>query len=413
MVFFETFFLLISVIAFGKRMNVNVLNPSFLYAVIMLSTLAIGTLNLSGLQSEYPQWFILVVCFSTLLFTFGGSVAGRISLRETIKIGLNNREYVPKSMKVCAISLWVVVVLSFLVMVKLLGPPPAISYVSRADYFVSGWGTFYLMQSSVFCLVLYDYYKDHVLGNFSYVIIGSIVLMAILMSNKYQLVYLLILFLVNKNCFQKRIKIKSLLLVSIFGILMFSLLYKYVYKYMYGVTLEQLYFSYQMNLPEGFLFITQPYLYVAFNVENLYHFLSNINVNEYTFGYVTFKEIFETISIDQLFSDKIIENAGLWKEMLQVPSLTTGTMLSDFAQDGGVIGILIFSFLAGMWSVYCYKLYLVKKNFGCFFLYASSLCGTFLSFFTNTYTMKSTVINIFVALIVSRIIRIRFTWGSR
>lgn len=77
--FFETFFLLISVIAFGKRMNVNVLNPSFLYAVIMLSTLAIGTLNLSGLQSEYPQWFILVVCFSTLLFTFGGSVAGRIS----------------------------------------------------------------------------------------------------------------------------------------------------------------------------------------------------------------------------------------------------------------------------------------------------------------------------------------------
>lgn len=410
MAFFETLLLLVIVIVFGKRMRVNVLNPAFLYAIVMLSTLAIGTLHLSGLQSEYPQWFVLVVYISVLLFAVGGRLSDKISLIDSKKKVLRHSEYVPESMRFCAISLWAIVVFSFLVMVKLLGPPPAISYVSRADYFVSGWGTLYLMQSSVFCLVLYDYYKNHVLGKFSYVIIGSIVLMAILMSNKYQLVYLLILYLVNKNCFQKKIKIKSLLLVAVFGVLMFSILYKYVYSYMYGVTLEQLYFSYQMNVPESLLFITQPYLYVAFNVENLYRFLSN--VDGYTFGYVTFKEVFETLSIDQIFPNGIIENANLWKEMLQVPSLTTGTILSDFAQDGGIIGIFVFSFLAGAWSVYCYKVYTNKKNFGCFFLYASSLCSTFLSFFTNTYTMKSTIINIVAALIMSRIIQTKFVWRS-
>lgn len=85
MAFFETLLLLVIVIVFGKRMRVNVLNPAFLYAIVMLSTLAIGTLHLSGLQSEYPQWFVLVVYISVLLFAIGGRLSDKISLLDSKK----------------------------------------------------------------------------------------------------------------------------------------------------------------------------------------------------------------------------------------------------------------------------------------------------------------------------------------
>nr|WP_281505714.1 O-antigen polymerase [Streptococcus uberis] len=238
----------------------------------------------------------------------------------------------------------------------------------------------------------------------------SIVLIAVLLSNKFQIIYMLVLFLISYNSFKKKIKLKTLMLSALSIIFLFILLYEFVYKDMYGVSMDTLYSAYRMRIPGNLKYLTQPYLYVAFNFENLYHFI--VSDTHHLHGLKSFGSILELFNLKGIYSLQTLSYLSEWKNLLPIPSMTTGTMFQDFVQDGGIPFAYVMTYLCGFGSRASYDSFKINKNFGSFFLYAATTVAIFMSFFANVFTLKVTVMNVIVALIFSMILKLNLVIGK-
>lgn len=386
--------------------SVNLMEPGVLFCIIILTTYFLATLRLSSLQSVYPLWFTLLILAMIAMFYLGCRTANVFSISDA-----ETQTYDPFRMRCIIFVLWTLILFGFLMTVQTLGAPPAISGTERADYFVSGWGSIVLLQTTLAALLLFDRYNQRAVGGMFWIYMASIVILTALYANKFQIIYLLVLILVARNSYGKKIKIKNLLLLALAIILLFVILFQFVYQNMYGVTMKDMYIGYYMNIPYKFNFITQPYLYLAYNYENLYHYL--ISSPHHLYGYKTLYGFIDSFHLEGLVPANILAYIDEWKNLLKVPSLTTGTMFEDFAQDGGIPLMFILTYLAGVWSAFCYRKFQKNKNFIWFFLYAASVVAIFFSFFSNAFTSKVTLINIFASLVIGWVLHTRFLYHGK
>lgn len=384
----------------------DLLRPSIIYSLLILSTYFLSTLRFSLLQAPYPIWFTAMILSLIFIFFIGDKIASMVHKP-------NEKEFVDYSvvmMNILLFVVWFLLIFSFVKMVEILGPPPAISKGNRAEYFVSGWGTIVILQSSFFGLLLYDRFNKNASKLMFWVYCSSIVLIAMLLSNKFQIIYMLVLFLISYNTFRKKIQIKTLLIAALVIIGMFILLFEFVYKDMYGVSLDTLYIAYRMKIPGELKFLTQPYLYVAFNYENLYNFI--IADTHSLHGLKTFGSILDLLNLRNLYSLETLQYLNEWRNLLPIPSMTTGTMFQDFVQDGGVPFAFVMTFLSGFVSRASYDAFKINKNFGSFFLYAATTVAIFMSFFANVFTLKVTVMNVLIAYIFSLLLKVNLVIGK-
>lgn len=398
--------LLILILYIFFNRSVNLMEPGILFCVIILSTYFLANLHLSELQSAYPVWFSLLILSMIAVFYIGCKTANTFTVGHA-----EISPYDPSMMRHVVFILWVLILLGFIMTVRALGAPPAISGTERSEYFVSGWGSAVLLQTTLTALLLFDRYHQKATGRMYWTYMLSIILLTILYANKFQIIYLLVLILAAKNSYGKKIHIKNLLLLAFVIILLFIILFQFVYQNMYGITMKDMYIGYYMNIPYKFSFITQPYLYLAYNYENLYHYL--ISSPHHLYGYKTLYGVIDSLRLEGFVPQNILIYTEEWKHLLKVPSLTTGTMFEDFAQDGGIPLMFVLTYLAGMWSSFCYRKFQCNKNFQWFFLYASSVVAIFFSFFSNAFTSKVTLINIAASLLVGWVLQTKFIYKGR
>ena len=402
---------IIYIIFLIRRKSTDFLDPSVLFTIIILATYFLACLHLSDLQSKYPIWFTMLIL--GLIFCFYlGCQTGK-SIRISSEPEPDN--YSPSTMRIVTFLLWFAIVVAFLITVRQLGAPPTISGTERSDYFLSGWGSIVLLQSTLIGLLLYDRYNQKALGRTFWPYMISIVIIALLFANKYQILYMLVLAIVAKNTYGKKIRFFTLITAAAISVILFLLLYIFVYKDMYGISMSTIYTGYRMRIPEKLQNLTQPYLYAAFNYENLYRYLT-ANVH-HLHGYKTFNALIDSFHLDSILPSSARFYIHLylkeWKTMLKVPSLTTGTIFEDFAQDGGIPWMIIGTFLCGIWSSYCSRKFKAKKNFAWFFLYASAIVSICFAFFSNAFTSKVTFINIIASILVGFIIKYTFTMRGK
>lgn len=398
--------LLMLIIYISLNKSIDLLEPGVLFCIIILTTYFLSCLRLSSLQSIYPIWFSLLIISMIGIFTLGSKTAYLIAIPYT-----KERTYSISTMKLVISILWILIVFSFFMTVRTLGAPPAISGTERSEYFVSGWGSIVLLQLVLTALLLYDRYHRQAIGKLFWFYLFSIVVMTLLFANKFQIIYLFVLILTARNTYGEKIRIRTLVVLSIIIVLLFIFLFVFIYENMYGISMKDIYINYYMRIPNKYSFLSQPYLYLAFNFENLYHFL--ISPHHSLYGYKTLNVFIEVFHLEGLFSDSTIAHVGEWKNFLKVPSLTTGTMFEDFAQDGGIPMMSICTFVCGFWSSFCYRKYNNNKNFEWFFMYAASIVAIFFSFFSNAFTSKVTMINISVALFISFLLKKNFVFDRR
>ena len=269
------FFGILVYITYIKATNVrDILKPSIIFSLIILITYFITSLRLSLLQNSYPVWFTLLIVGLILVFYMGE----QSSILFAIKKNYSDNNYSVLTMRVLTFFVWLIIMLSFIQMIRILGAPPAISKGERADYFVSGWGSIVITQSSFWALLLFDRFNKNANRWLFWIYCSSIIIVAFLLSNKFQIIYMIVLYLIAYNSYKKRIKVKTIALAGVIGIIVFPVLFELVYKEMYGISLEMLFISYRMKIPRELAFLTQPYLYVAFNFDNLYHYETGIYV---------------------------------------------------------------------------------------------------------------------------------------
>lgn len=397
--------LIIYLIVLKIRKNVNLLDPMTLFPLIILSTYFLAILQLSGLQHEYPTWFTLLIFAIIGVFLIGAKFA------NIMQWGKNNKniKYTSWTINLLSFIMWVGILGSFFIEIIVLGPPPAISGTIRNQYFISGIGSIVTLQSAFWGMIIYDRYHQKSLGKIFWLYVITIVVIAVLLSNKYQIIYMGLIILIAHNSFKKKIKIKTLAIFMGLIILLFIGLFVLVYQNMYNITFDKIATAYQMKLPESLKVLSQPYLYVAFNYENLYGFLSSDHSDLY--GLATFQGFFKFFSLDALYSEETKSILAQRNEALNIDAMNTGTMFEDFAQDGDIF-IFIFAFLFGVLTCASYKNFKVNHNFFSFYLFVSTTAAIFMSFFVNSITYKMTLVNLLAAYFMSIILhKIIVKWG--
>jgi oligosaccharide repeat unit polymerase len=106
-----------------------------------------------------------------------------------------------------------------------------------------------------------------------------------------------------------------------------------------------LYKDSSMKIPISYAFLTEPYMYVVMNVENL---VRSINLFEkYTYGYYALDSIFAMTGLKHWLTDYF----GIIDTPFLVSGYNTYTIFFNFYRDFGIIGIsfipLFYGFLVG------------------------------------------------------------------
>ena len=204
--------------------------------------------------------------------------------------------------------------------------------------------TFY---SFIPCFALCNYFKNPnrqmnkiwIVLSYVYVII-----MAILMVSRSRLIlcivlsiFIIIIYKQNdlKNILSNR---KNLLLILMLSILFLGLYVIITINRAHDI--EYLNGIFEMKNENMPIFITQPYMYIAQNFENLNYMINNIF--RFTFGRRVLYPLFTLTLIKKFFPLVLDAPTYIIKE-----ELSTLTIVYDFYYDFGLVGVFIFCFLIG------------------------------------------------------------------
>ena len=372
----------------------DILAPNNLFTLIILTTYALACLRFSDLQHEYNFIFFVQLILAVLAFRLG----------YKIKI-INTDEkwvytYNTLKLKKVIYFLFFIVVGSFAVMWVKLGPPPAISKVDRFTYFVSGFGTLYLMIDILTFLLIYDLFDRKAMKKMSYVMLFILLIIIILMANKFQIIYLICQYTVLYNLMKKKINMKILIGLVLIILIIFVFYYSIIYKGMY-ISNDDMYIVNRMNFSPQFSILTNPYLYIAFNYENLYYYMSCNDV-QFGFGYYVLQDVLDAFDLKELFFENSDFLENQWRNNLQYKWLTTGTIFREFYMDFGLIGIYLGCMIIGYISKISYFKGKNSKSIFYVYFYTSNMVSIFLAFFTNNFISINYLLNIFCSYWISR-----------
>lgn len=365
------------------------LSPATTFSIVMLFAFFLHSLQLSKMQTDYGVESLLVVLSALASFWIGSKLSKVVkSKRKKPKYGLNKRRF-----KIMFYLLFLAVVGSYFVTWAILGAPPLLSKVDRATYFVSGIGTIYLLIDSLSFMAIYDWFGDKILGKKSLLVLLVIILMMITVSNKFQIFALLCQGLILYNVEKKKVKLKYIALLLLLVLLIFVAFYSYIYDGMY-ISSDALYLETGMKLPSNLSFLTEPYLYVAYNFDNLFNYMFNASNIVFGHGYFVTHGLMESANLTSFMVPDHQTLDILWSNNLGHWWLTTGTFFREFYQDFGMFGIL---FGTGIIGFICGKAYnSVKKNINIFNTYLYTICmvSILFAFFTNNFIAVKTLVNI-------------------
>lgn len=392
------FFILIIIIGliifYNVRNQKDILAPNNLFTLIILATYALACLRFSNLQHEYTFCFFIQLILAILCFRFGY----KIKIRNTDEKWVYT--YNELKLKKTIYFLFVIVVGSFAVMWIKLGPPPAISKADRFTYFISGFGTLYLMIDILTFLLIYDLFDKKVMKKMSYAMLLILLIIIVLMANKFQIIYLVCQYTVLYNLMKKKINMKVLVGLVLIILVIFVAYYSIIYKGMY-ISNDDMYIVNRMNFPPQFSILTNPYLYIAFNYENLYYYMSCDDI-QFGFGYYVLQDLLDAFGLKEFLFENNDFLTNQWKNNLQYKWLTTGTLFREFYMDFGFIGICFGCIIIGYISKVSYIKGKNSKSIFYVYFYASNMISIFLAFFTNNFISINYLLNIFCAYWIGR-----------
>ncbi len=237
--------------------------------------------------------------------------------------------------------------------------------------------------------------KKALIGSFIYVII-----MSLLLVSRSQLIQSFVIAIFVYLIYHKgRMNYDKKMLIT-FGVsfLMFLVLYL-VITYNRAHDIAYLEDIFEMKNPDIPIFITQPYMYIAHNFENL-NFLVN-NLEHFTFGSRILAPLFTLTLIKKFFPIVLNSPTLIIKE-----ELTTKTIVYDAYYDFGIVGVVALMFIIGFVGSYLEdkvysKLHDSIGNNYTVVLYALYCYYMLFSFFQTYFSLTDTwVYIIFIILII-------------
>ena len=233
-----------------------------------------------------------------------------------------------------------------------------------------------------------------------------VVALAMIMVSRSQLIMSLVLsiftFVVyNKNYITNKLINKKNVCLTVIAIIVLMIIYVFItinrahdIAYLNGI--------FEMKNENTPIFITQPYMYIAHNFENLNYMINNIEKLGFGFGRRCLLPLFTLTFVKKIFPTVAMAPTYVIKE-----ELSTLTLIYDFYYDFGIIGVIVFCFIIGyvgkMLENYVYKLMDEKYHTYLTILF-SLLCYYMLfSFFQTYFSLTETLVYIIILIFIEGI----------
>lgn len=355
-IFFTIFLVLI--ISLTKK-GADVFSPARLFAIVWTFSLGLVELKFSGLQQNWSNysWLVLAISlFSVLLGMFIIYVHNfeRVNtpidlIRETI---INFRVNSSVLFKLIII-LFLAYALSYLIVYLVAGFIPFFTKrpdLMRARWNVFGAGLIIHSAPTIIYLIVLFYFK--VKGQLKNKIVLTLILFIslfsyILLLQRFDLVIFMVLTLMF--LYYGTFKLKAKVVLILFAALILII---------YGISsirasnlfIEYLYYGGKMKFDKTYAIFTEPYMYIAMNIENFAHAVEKLT--NFTYGLYTFDFILALTGLKHwLFEYNFIDT---------FPHLISGTyntytMFFAYYRDFGILGAFIFPMLFGIITYSAYS----------------------------------------------------------
>ena len=338
----------------------RIINVRGLFALGFIGGFGVSLLKLSKLANDYSIMTFVVVFtayFAVYLGTFyknkNNGESDNIPNSKIFAAGnddkiRNGKKILPED--ILMILLFTFSFASFMIEVMILKFIPVFTvdtphaYSTFHVFMIHYITTFY---SFIPCFALCNYFKNPnrkmnkiwIVLSYVYVII-----MAILMVSRSRLIlcivlsiFIIIIYKQNdlKNILSNRKNLLLILMLSIFFLGLYVIITinrAHDIEYLNGI--------FEMKNENMPIFITQPYMYIAQNFENLNYMINNIF--RFTFGRRVLYPLFTLTLIKKFFPLVLDAPTYIIKE-----ELSTLTIVYDFYYDFGLVGVFIFCFLIG------------------------------------------------------------------
>lgn len=335
------------------RSSKRVINVRGLFALGFIGGFGLSLLKLSKLSQDYSMLTFIAVYIAYFSLYFGVFLKNIKQNRTFTNIQnekLKKRDSTFLPQEILIIVLLVVTFVSFTVEVVILKFIPLFTLATPHAY--STFHVFIIHYITTFyafipCFALCNYFVEPERKNSRVFIIVSytyVVIMALLMVSRSQLILSIVLslFIIVINKTKKTGKFvfnKKILIVASLFIVAFLALYLII-TVSRAHNVEYLNGIFEMKNEKMPIFITQPYMYIAHNFENLNYMINNIF--RLTFGRRILYPFFTLTFIKKFFPIVVDSPYYIIKE-----ELSTVTIIYDFYYDFGLVGVAVFCFIIG------------------------------------------------------------------
>ena len=395
----------------------RIINVRGLFALGFIGGFGVSLLKLSKLAADYSVTTFIAVFISYFALYLGTYYA----IKKDKEIMANDNEMHNNcesdddnrvtNKDVLMIILFVVTFISFVIEVAILKFIPVFTVDTPHAY--STFHVFMLHYITTFysfipCFALCNYFvnpkrkmnKLWIVLSYVYVVI-----MAVLMISRSRLILSLVLsvfiiIIYKQNGLRSILSNKKNLLIVIISVVLFITLYLVItinrahdIAYLNGI--------FEMKNENMPIFITQPYMYISQNFENLNYMINNIF--RFTFGRRNLYPLFTLTLIKKFFPIVLDAPTYIIKE-----ELSTLTIIYDFYYDFGLVGVFVFCFLIGyigkVLEDRTYRVISVDisvKNNYIIILFALYCYFMIFSFFQTYFSLTDTWVYIIILLLLS------------
>lgn len=332
------------------KSNHRIINVKGIFALGFLGGYGISLLKLSKLSSDYSLLTVLVI-YITYFSLYLGSFFAK-NQKERFVDGIDKRINVSTidNNKLTIINLVLIAVtfLSFVIEAMTLKFIPVFTkdtphaYSTFHVHMIHYVTTLYIFIPSI---AISNYLSLKNKKNVVFIIISFfyVLILSTLMLSRGQLIMSVILsvftLVIHKGvpklktvAFYKKM-IALIIIVILFLLCVFITIHRaHDVEYLNGIFEMK-----NKNLP---IYVSQPYMYVAHNYENLNYMIENLT--HHTFGRLSFTPLFTLTFAKNLFPFTIGAPPLLIKE-----ELSTKTFIYDAYQDFGIVGVLILMIFVG------------------------------------------------------------------
>ncbi|MCQ2609843.1 MAG: oligosaccharide repeat unit polymerase, partial [Lachnospiraceae bacterium] len=263
--------------------------------------------------------------------------------------------------------------------------------------------TSFILIPTIGALTMYRYYKkDKKVGYSSFILAIAGVLFAIVMSiilvSRFQLIFSIVQFVFSviylyvsdkkKLKKDKKITISAIcIFVSIVIIyLLITVARSHSIKY-----LNDIFDMKDKNMP---IFITQPYMYISQNFENLNYMINNLPF--FSFGRRMLSPLFSLTFVKKFFPHVAVAAPIIVKD-----ELTTNTLIYDFYYDFSFVGVTFFMFIIGyLMSRLERYVHSARNNILTMLLYTQMSFYMLFSFFQSFFGLSQTFVYIILSILI-------------